>query len=170
MRAPSGIGALLSGRVAVGVSGGSASTPPSVASSVSGGANASKKVRTSLQDIVQDFEDTTIYPSRGANSGVSRAMLEAGKDTRDVDASLTYSSTVPEFYKTFGSLKFSDTNDIDLAEWLIYTDTKFVLSGRFWTHTNANLTATVYETMPERNPPEIVVLIQEPKKAKPHGD
>ena len=30
-----------------------------------------------------------------------------------------------------------------------------------------NLTATVYETMSERNPPEVVVLVQEPKKRNP---
>jgi hypothetical protein len=130
--------------------------------------------RRVLHDIVQDFEDPTIYPSGGSNSGVSKTMLEAGSDSRDVDASLTYSSTDPEIYKTFGTLLLKDANDIDLAEWMIYTKMTVILVARFWPNRGVNLRATVYETLPEREPPEVEVLVQEPCKKNPmridHGD
>ena len=139
---------------------------PAASATLSGGGTTTRNSRVS-HDIAQDFENPTIYPSGGSNSGVSETMPEAGNDSRDVDASLTYSSTDPEIYKTFGTLLLKDANDIDLAEWMIYTKMTVILVARFWPNRGVNLRATVYETLPEREPPEVEVLVQEPCKKNP---
>jgi hypothetical protein len=50
---------------------------------------------------------------------------------------------------------------------MIYTEMTIVLVARFWKNSGVNLKATVHETLPDNDPPEVVVLVQEQCKKNP---
>jgi hypothetical protein len=78
------------------------------------------KLSGGLRAIVEDLTDVVILPSRGANSGVFRAMLLAGENSQaDMTKSEVSNSIDPDHWMKLGDKCLSEVNDGDLAWWFI---------------------------------------------------
>ena len=133
--------------------------PPKGASTNTGG----------LSDIIQDLPDRVIHASGGANSGVSRSMLLAGRDgsQRDVNAAITYNSTDQTAWEKLGPHKFADVNDGDLAEWFIGHSIPLLFKKRFWNEPKINMLGICHNTIIHETgviPPEVMIYAEQPLK------
>jgi hypothetical protein len=124
-----------------------------------------------LEAIVDDFVVKTIYSSEGANSGVSKSMLWAGRgsgDQRDIDAAITVNSKDMDAWSKNGHLKLNECNDIDLAEWCIGYAIPVWFLKRFWTSPKMNMLGICYDTELHEDkpeiPPEVRILVDQPVK------
>ena len=122
-----------------------------------------------LKDITDTFDDNTILPSGGANSGVPRTMLWAGRgcgDSRDVDASIVNNSKDPDAWSKLGHLTVGKCNDGDLAEWMIGHAIPVTFCKRFWKDEKRDMMGICYDTkVSETNknfPPEVRVYADFP--------
>ena len=122
-----------------------------------------------LKDITDTFDDNTILPSGGANSGVPRTMLWAGRgcgDSRDVDASIVNNSKDPDAWSKLGHLTVGKCNDGDLAEWMIGHAIPVTFCKRFWRDEKIDMMGICYDTkVSETNknfPPEVRVYADFP--------
>ena len=121
-----------------------------------------------LQEITDTFYDRTILPSGGANSGVPRTMLWAGRgcgDSRDVDAAIVNNSTNSDAWTKLGHLTVGKCNDGDLAEWMIGHAIPVTFCKRFWKEQKMDMMGICYDTKISTDktfPPEVGIYADAP--------
>ena len=123
-----------------------------------------------LKDIANTLQDNKVLPGMGANSGVPRTMLWAGKgcgDQRDTDAAQVSNSTDPDAWTKLGSLKFATCNDGDLVEWMIGWAIPVSFHRRFWGKNSPHMMGICADLLQNDDPtwpPEVKVYVDKPTK------